>query len=76
MQKGIFRAFKQSNSISTRHNIDIMAATVSMTSHASTYQKMLIGLKGCHSDRSHPQAQGSEDSSVLLLTLIKQIKEF
>ena len=53
-----------------------MAATVSETSHASIYQKMLIRLTGLHTGRNHPQAQGSEDSSVLLLTLIKQIKEF
>ena len=60
----------------TRHKTDIMAATVSETSHASIYQKMLIRLTGFHTGRNHPQAQGSEDSSVLLLTLIKQIKEF
>ena len=60
----------------TRHKTDIMAATVSETSHASIYQKMLIRLIGFHTGRNHPQAQGSEDSSVLLLTLIKQIKEF
>ena len=53
-----------------------MAARVSETSHASIYQKMLIRLTGFHTGRNHPQAQGSEDSSVLLLTLIKQIKEF
>ena len=60
----------------TRHKTDIMAATVSETSHASIYQKMLIRLIGFHNGRNHSQAQGSEDSSVLLLTLIKQIKEF
>ena len=60
----------------TRHKTDIMAATISENSYASMDQKMLIRLIGFHTGRNHPQAQGSEDSSVLLLTLIKQIKEF
>ena len=53
-----------------------MAATISENSYASMDQKMLIRLIGLHDCRIHPQAQGSEDSSLLLLTLIKQIKEF
>ena len=60
----------------TKHTTDFMAATVAEDSHVNMYQKMQIRLIGLHTCRKHPQAQGSEDSSVLLLTLIKQIKEF